>query len=246
MKIEGAVAFVTGSNRGIGRRIVDGLAERGVRKVYAAARNMASVQDLVAARAGVVVPVQLDVTRENEVETAAASCSDVELLINNAGVNFNCGLISARDMSAARAEMETNYFGTLMMCRAFAPILAANGGGAIVNVLSILAKVGMPAMGSLSASKAAGLRLTECVRAELARQGTAVIAFMPGAVETDMTRHMDKQVTKGSPEDAARTLLDGIEQRMEEVYFGPRPEYVNRMLRLDPKALEKEYAKMLP
>lgn len=244
MRLEGAVALVTGANRGIGKRIVGELARRGAARIYAAARNKDDVRVDDALRQR-VTPIALDVTNEEHVRRAVAHCSDITLLINNAGVNHNKGLIAANDLRAARAEMETNYFGTLSMCRSFAPVLRSNGGGAIVNVLSILAKIGLPAMGSLCASKAASLRMTECIRAELSRHGTRVIAFMPGAVDTDMTRGFHKE-PKGTPEDAAARLLDGVERDVEEVYFGERTEYVNRMLMSDPKELEREYAKLLP
>lgn len=245
MTLHNTIALVTGSNRGIGRRVVAELLSRGARKIYAGARDTSKVADLVESSDGRVQPIMLDITDATAVSAAAQRCSDLDLLINNAGVNHGAGVISAPDQRAARAEMETNYFGTMSMCRAFAPVLSRNGGGAIVNVLSVVAWIGLPAMGSLSASKAAALRLTECVRAELAAQGTHVMAFIPSAVDTDMTRGWDR-VKKESPEDAARALVDGIAARAEEVHFGARAHYVNHMLRTDPKKLEGEYALMLP
>jgi NAD(P)-dependent dehydrogenase (short-subunit alcohol dehydrogenase family) len=243
MRIKGTVAFVTGANRGIGRRVVDELRLRGARRIYAAARSPAALADTLVP--GQVEPVQLDITDAGAVERAARQCADVQLLINNAGVNRNCGFISAPDLSAARAEIETNYFGSLSMCRAFAPVLAGNGGGVIVNVLSILAKIGLPAMGSLCASKAAGLRMTECLRAELASRGIRVLAFLPAAVDTDMTRGFDR-VSKESPAGAARALCEGVERETPEIPFGARAEYVLRMLRDDPQGLMLEYSAMLP
>lgn len=239
MKIEGAVALVTGANRGIGLRIVEALRARGARRIYAAMRNPPSD----GATDG-VADVQVDITDADGVARIAAQCADVSLLINNAGVNSNQGLIAAHDLTGARAEMEVNYFGTLRMCRAFAPVLKRNGGGMIVNVLSITAKVGLPAMGSLCASKAAALRMTECVRAELAGQNTSVMAFLPAAVDTDMTR--GSRVTKESPQRAAQALCEAIETGAEEVPFGARAEYVTRMLQTDPERVVKEYAALLP
>lgn len=233
MKLEGAVALITGANRGIGLRIIAELQARGARRVYAGARKPA------------LGDIELDITDARSVARAAERCADVNLLVNNAGVNSNQGLIAAPDLAGARAEMEVNYFGTLAMCRAFAPVLKRNGAGMIVNVLSITAKIGLPAMGSLCASKAAALRMTECIRAELAAQGTSVMAFLPAAVDTDMTRGWDR-VVKESPQDAARALCDAIERGAEEVPFGARAEYVTRMLRTDPAQVIKEYAALLP
>jgi NAD(P)-dependent dehydrogenase (short-subunit alcohol dehydrogenase family) len=185
MKVAGAVALVTGANR---RSYVAALIERGAKKVYATARRADGVADLAKAHPGKVETLALDITDAASVAAAAKRCGDVTLLINNAGINRLSGLMAASDLAAARAEMETNYFGTLAMCRAFAPVLKGNGGGAIINMLSILSRVNLPLMGSLCASKAAGLSLTWGVRAELAKQGTQVVAVMPGAVDTDMSR----------------------------------------------------------
>ena len=160
MRIEGAVALVTGSNRGIGRAFVETLIARGAAKIYASAREPSRVADLVAAHPGRIVPLELDVTSADDIEAAAARCRDVSLLINNAGINNQAGFIAAKELAPARAEMETNYFGPMQTCRSFAPVLRANGGGAIVNILSILARVNLPMYGSLSASKAAALSLT--------------------------------------------------------------------------------------
>jgi len=147
--------------------------------------------------------------------------------------------------SGARAEIEVNYFGTAAMCRAFAPVLARNGGGMIANVLTITARVPMPAMGSYCASKAAALHLTDCIRAELAAQRTRVLAFLPSAVDTDMTREL-QGVPKESPQAAASALCTAIEADVDEVPFGARAEYVMRMLREDPARIRQEYASHLP
>jgi ABC-type oligopeptide transport system ATPase subunit/NAD(P)-dependent dehydrogenase (short-subunit alcohol dehydrogenase family) len=244
MKVRGCIALVTGANRGFGRALVQALLDAGSAKVYASARDPSSLQPLVAASAGRVVTLALDITRDDQIAAAVAACGDATLLFNNAGINRHQGAIAAPTLDDARAEMTSNYFGTLTMCRAFAPVLKANGGGAIVNVLSILARATIPAMGSLCASKAAALRMTEGVRAELAAQGTLVVALMTGAMDTDMER--DFQGPKSAPAEVAATLLAQIDQGREEVYHGPMPEWINGALKEDAKALEKELAKYLP
>jgi NAD(P)-dependent dehydrogenase (short-subunit alcohol dehydrogenase family) len=248
MQIRSSVALVTGANRGIGRSFVEALLERGAAKVYAGARHPEHVADLLERQGqrhgGTVVPIKLDITVPADIAAAAGQCGDVTLLVNNAGINLQAGLIAAKDLSAARAEMETNYFGPLSMCRAFAPILAGNGGGAIINMLSILARVNLPMYGSLCASKAAALSLSQGVRAELAKQGTLVVAVMPGAVDTEMERNFPPP--KLPPADAARAALDAVEQGLEEVYPGDMATGMNHGLAADPKAVEKDLAKYLP
>ena len=241
MDIDKATALVTGTSRGLGRELVQALLDAGVAKVYATARDAAAAQDLEAAHPGRVVAMALDITDAAQIAAAKARCTDVNLLINNAGINRGQGLLAAPSLDDARAEIETNYLGTLAMCRAFAPQLVE---GALVNVLSILAKVTLPAMGSLCASKAAGLRMTEGVRAELAAQGTLVVAVMTGAIDTDMSR--DFQGPKSSPADVARAVVAGLQRGDEEVYLGDMPAWINPALAQDPKAIERELAKFLP
>jgi NAD(P)-dependent dehydrogenase (short-subunit alcohol dehydrogenase family) len=242
MDLHQATALVTGANRGLGRELVQQLLAAGVPKVYAAARDTAALADLVAAHPGKLEALTLDITDAQQVEAVKAHCGDVTLLINNAGINRGQGLISARSLDHAQAEMATNYLGTLAMCRAFAPQLA--GGGAIVNVLSILAKVTLPAMGSLCASKAAALRLTEGVRAELAAQGTHVMAVMTGPVDTDMSR--DFQGPKSSAADVAKEVIEGLRRDDEEVHHGDMAAWINAVIGTDPKGIERELAKYLP
>jgi len=244
MQIRGSVALVTGANRGIGRAYVEALLARGARKIYVGARRPDGIADLVAVDKATVQAIALDITDAAAVASAAKACRDVTLLVNNAGINRASGLVAAADISAARAEMETNYFGTLAMCRTFAPVLKANGGGAIINMLSILSRVSLPLMGSLCASKAAGLSLTLGIRAELAGQGTAVIAVMPGAVDTDMSR--DFPPPKMPPREVAEAALSALEQGLEEVYPGAMAAGIAQGLAADPKAVEKQFAAYLP
>ena len=256
MDIHHTTALVTGANRGLGRELVRQLLESGARKVYATARDVAALQDLALAHPGRVEVVALDITRAEQIEAARVRCPDVNLLVNNAGINRGQGFIAAASMDDAHAEMTTNYLGTLAMCRAFAPQLGGvggavasssgggGGGGAIVNVLSILAKVTLPAMGSLCAAKAAGLRMTEGVRAELAARGTLVVGVMTGAVDTDMSR--DFQGPKSSPAEVAQAVLAALARGDEEVYVGDMPGWINAALAQDPKGIERELAKYLP
>ncbi len=244
MNIRDSIAFVSGTSRGIGRAYVTRLLERGAAKVYAAARDTTAIADLVADGGGRVVPVALDITDHATVAAAAEEASDTTLLINNAGYNNNSPLLGVGDLGPARQEMETNYFGTLAMCRAFAPVLKANGGGAMINMLSILSRVNLPMMGSLCASKAAELSLTQGVRAELAAQGTAVVAVMPGAVDTDMTAGVD--IPKMQPVEVVSAALDALEAGIEDVYPGDMATGVAQGLAAEPKAVEKEFAGYLP
>lgn len=244
MQIPYRVALVTGANRGIGREFVNALLARGIEKVYACARDKNKIADLVEAYPGRVEAIRLDITNFEHIALAAGHCHDIDLLINNAGVNRLQGLIAGDDLGAAREEMNTNYFGTLAMCRTFAPVLKNNGGGYIINMLSILAHINLPMMGSLCASKAAGLSMTQGVRAELAGQGTRVIAVMPGAVDTDMSR--DFPPPKMPPAEVAQSALDAIINGEEDIYPGAMAMEIIQALGADNKAMEKEFARLLP
>jgi NAD(P)-dependent dehydrogenase (short-subunit alcohol dehydrogenase family) len=207
-KAVGSVALVTGANRGIGRAFVAELAARGAKKIYAGVRNPADVRDEFDGLAAEVVP--LDVTDLAAVQTAATACPDVDLLVNNAGLFTNKRLVLTDDPDAARREMEVNYFGVLNMTRAFAPVLGANGGGYIANVLSVAGAFPAPFMGGYSPAKAAALFLSSITRSELADQGTEVIALIVGSVDTRMAAHVAGR--KEDPADIARAGLDALDR----------------------------------
>ena len=209
MHINDSVALVTGANRGLGRAWCEALLAAGARKVYAAARNGASVT-----LAG-VIPVELDVTDPAQVARAVQQCGDVTLLVNNAGVLRGGDLLSAPGLLAAREELDINLFGPLAMCTAFAPVLAGNGGGAILNVLSVLSWISLPGSASYSISKAAAWAMTNGLRLALHEQGTLVTALHVGFMDTDMTRGLD--VPKTAPSEVARLGLAAIEAGESEV-----------------------------
>ncbi|MEX0957736.1 MAG: SDR family oxidoreductase [Burkholderiales bacterium] len=244
MKVQGSIALVTGANRGIGREFVKALIAGGARKVYATARKPDRLKDLEQAHPGKIHVLTLDITKPAQVAAAASQAGDVTLLINNAGINRKKGLIASAVLDDAHDEMNTNYFGTLSMCRAFAPVLKKNGGGAIINMISLLARVSLPAYGSLCASKAALWSLTHSVRAELAKQGTFVMGVMPGACDTDMER--DFQGPKEPPENVVAAALKALEDGEEDIFPGGMAQGVTAGLAKDPKAVEKEFAKYLP
>jgi NAD(P)-dependent dehydrogenase (short-subunit alcohol dehydrogenase family) len=225
MKIAGSVALVTGANRGLGRAYARELVRRGAASVYGAARQPAQVTEPG------VTPVALDITDPGHVARVAAECGDVSLLVNNAGVMKASTFIGAPDLAAAQAEMETNYFGTLRMCRAFAPVLAANGGGAIVNMLSITSFFTNPFNASYGASKAAAWSLTNGIRLELHHQGTLVVAVHAGFIDTDMAALVD--APKISPEAVAAQVFDAVEAGRVEVLADERTRTVKASLSRD-------------
>jgi NAD(P)-dependent dehydrogenase (short-subunit alcohol dehydrogenase family) len=225
MKIDGSVALVTGANRGLGQVYTRELVRRGAAKVYGAARNPAAVTEPG------VTPIGLDITDPQQVTEVAAQCTDVSLLVNNAGVLTYGNFISAPDLAGARLEMETNYFGTLGMCRAFAPVLAANGGGAIVNMLSVSSFYSNPFDASYGASKAAGWSLTNGVRLELHHQGTLVVGVHASFIDTAMAALTT--APKDSPESVAQQVFDAVEAGQVEVLCDERTRTVKAELSRD-------------
>jgi NAD(P)-dependent dehydrogenase (short-subunit alcohol dehydrogenase family) len=242
MKIGGSTALVTGANRGLGRALVEALRQAGCAKIYAAARTVVNVTPERVAHGAAIEPVQLDITDGRQVAAAAARCHDVDLLINNAGVARFTPALGAPTMDDARTEMETNYFGTLAMCRAFAPVLKANGGGALVNVLSVVSFFNAPMQGSYSASKAAGWSLTKAARFELRAQGTLVIGVYAGYIDTDMTAGVT--APKSSPAAIAARVLQGIESGEEDVLTDERSRTVFAELRKDDRAFDATMQKV--
>ena len=220
MKIENAVALVTGANRGIGLAFARGLLARGARKVYAGARKPAAVTE------SGVHALRLDVTKPDDVAAAAALASDVTLVINNAGIAQPGGFLAADGEELARRIFETNFFAMLSMSKAFAPVLAANGGGALLNVLSVASWVNGGELAAYSASKSAAWSLTNALRNELAAQKTQVLGLHMAYVDTDLTRGFD--VPKSSAEDIVARALDGLEAGLDEVLADERTRLIKQ------------------
>ncbi|MFF4724302.1 SDR family oxidoreductase [Streptomyces mirabilis] len=204
--IEGSVVLVTGGSRGIGRALVQALYERGAAKVYATARDPRTVTHPDA------VPLALEVSDPASVAAAAERAQDVTVLINNAGASVNANFLDS-PVEDVRREFETNFFGPLLVTRAFVPIIERNGGGHILNVHSVLSWVGL--LGSYSASKAAFWSQTNSLRLDLKPRGIDVTGLHVGYVDTDMAAKVD--APKSSPESVAAQALDGVESGAFEV-----------------------------
>jgi NAD(P)-dependent dehydrogenase (short-subunit alcohol dehydrogenase family) len=206
VNVKGSTVVVTGGQRGLGKAIVQELLERGAAKVYATARSPKPSDDPR------VVSVALDVTDPASVAALAVTASDASIVVNNAGTLGAPKLLSA-DIEEIREVFETNYFGALRVAKAFAPVLAANGGGALVDIHSVLSWVG--GFGGYGDSKAAFWSATNSLRIELAPQGTLVTGVHLGYTDTDMVSEFD--VPKNSPQQVARDIVDGIEHGDAEV-----------------------------
>jgi NAD(P)-dependent dehydrogenase (short-subunit alcohol dehydrogenase family) len=236
MKIEGCVALVTGANRGLGKAYTEALLAAGAAKVYAGARDPSSV-----AGPG-LTPIKLDVTSASDVAAAAARCGDVSLLVNNAGILLMRPMLAEDAEAAMRREMEVNVYGTLAMVRAFAPILARNGGGAIVDVLSTVSWFVVPFQATYCASKHAALAVTDAARIELKAQGTQVVGVYAGYIDTEMAAQVAQ--AKTSPREVAERTLDGIRAGEDHVLVGARAREVWQAMRTDPGQMAQQMQRL--
>ncbi|MEU1599966.1 SDR family oxidoreductase [Streptomyces sp. NPDC005708] len=209
MDIKGSVALVTGANRGIGRAFARALIEHGASKVYAGVRDPAAVADRD------VTALRLDVTKPEEALEAATVADDVTIVINNAGIGGTGTSLWEGPFDGARQAMEVNYFGTWAVSRAFAPVLAHNGGGALVNMLSLASWVGRPRFPGYAAAKAAQWSLTDALRQALREQGTLVVGVHAGFVDTDLSAWVD--APKISAADVAEQTMQALAHDRSEV-----------------------------
>lgn len=222
MKVENATVLITGANRGIGLAFARAALARRARKVYAGARNPSSMT------LPGVVPIQLDVNAPSDVTSAAQQAGDVTLVINNAGIAQYGGLLADDAEASVRKQLETNVFGVLRVSRAFAPVLAANGGGALLNVASVASWVTMPSLAAYAVTKSATWSLSNGLRNELRGQGTQVLTLHMGFVDTDMTQGID--MPKSSPDDIVARALDALEAGADEALADEMTQHVKRGL----------------
>ncbi|MFF4685160.1 SDR family oxidoreductase [Streptomyces sp. NPDC004059] len=218
--IKDAVVLVTGGSRGLGKALVEGLYARGAAKVYATARDPRSVTHPDA------VPLALEVTDPASVEAAAAQAQDVTILINNAGVSLGARSFLDAPVDDVRREFEINFYGPLLVTRAFVPVIERNGGGHLLNVHSVLSWLGVA--GSYSATKAALWSQTNSLRLELRSRGIGVTGLHVGYIDTDMTSDID--APKSTPGDIAALALEGIEAGAYEVLADDRTRDVKAAL----------------
>jgi NAD(P)-dependent dehydrogenase (short-subunit alcohol dehydrogenase family) len=234
MKIQDCVALVTGSNRGLGLAYCEGLLRAGAAKVYAAARDPSKI----GIRDSRVVPIALDVTSVENVISAAHRCRDVCLLINNAGVLRSSPMLAMESEAAARQEMEIHYFAVLSMVQRFAPVLAKNGGGAIINVLSVGSWFASPFIATYCASKAAAEVLTDAIRMQLRSQRTQVAGVYAGYIDTDMSAHITQPKT--SPGQVVERSLAGVEAGLDRIFADDSAIYVDQKVRTDRAAFDAD------
>ncbi len=240
---EGKVALVSGGNRGIGKAIVVELLERGAKKVYAGARNPETLVVLKEKYGDRLVPLKLDVTDEATIAEAAKVASDVEILINNAGV-LKFDSILGKDAAVNLSDqLAVNVHGVINLTNAFVEGLKQKDAAAIAVVSSLAGLANMPVIGTYSVTKAAVHSVTQGYRAELAERNVLVAGVYPGAIDTDMTK--DMEMGKDTPENVAKTVVDGLAAGQEDIYPDVMSEQLGVGYGSSPKTIEKEFAKFI-
>ncbi len=226
MKLANSTVLITGANRGIGLAFARAALERGARKVYAAARNPDSIT------LPGVTPLHLDVNSPADIAAAALLASDTTIVINNAGIAVTGGVMAADAEALLRRHFETNVLGVLRVSQAFAPVLARNGGGALLNVASIASWISGSLLANYAVSKSALWSLSNGLRHELRAQGTQVLTLHMGFVDTDLTHGID--APKSTPENIVARALDGLEAGAQEVLADELTQQVKQGLSAEP------------
>ena len=234
--LENKVILITGTNRGIGRALVEVALRHNPKKIYATARKVSDLPDFGDSR---VVPVTLDITDAAQAQKVAEMAGDVQILINNAGA-LAFGSVLGDSVESLESDMRVNYFGTLNVARAFAPILLAQGGGAIASVSSIVGLASMAGIGGYCASKAALHSAIQAMRAELKSKNIAVFGIYPGPIDTDMAKEM--QMDKTSPITTAENIYAGFAAGTEEIFPDPMSTQMGGVYVQSPKELETAFA----
>lgn len=234
MDITASIPVVTGAGRGLGAHLVDALLDRGVDKVYALARDTSRVRSHER-----IVPVSFDLLDPESIAAAARRAADATLLINNASTAAFAGPLDATN-DMLEQEMDVNYRGTYTAIRAFVPVLEANGGGQIVNVLSLLALSSTPPMTGYSASKAATHSLTQALRPVLAPKGITVHGVYPGGIDTDMLAGIE--APKTAPDQVAAGILDALADDSEDIFPDPNSQAMAQIWWSDPKSFERAFS----
>jgi NAD(P)-dependent dehydrogenase (short-subunit alcohol dehydrogenase family) len=224
--VQGTTALVTGANRGIGKVIVETLLKHGAAKVYAAVRDVDSARPLADAHGSQVVPLELDLTRPDTIERAAATAADATLVINNAGILRTCEVLDPHAVEALQSELEVNVYGLLRMAQSFAPVLKANGGGAFVQLNSVVSMKCFPDFATYCASKAAAYSLTQALHFALQEQGTQVLSVHPGPIDTDMGREAGLEEMAAPPEQVGESLVSALKSGVLHAFPDPMAQQI--------------------
>lgn len=236
MDIRNKTVLITGANRGIGAALVRAFLKHGAGKIYAAARNPAALPDFADAR---VVPLTLDITKPSQVTAAAQQAGDIDILVNNAGIMNSAGIFTVSPADLA-VDMEVNYYGSVRMMQAFAPVLEKRGHGTIANVASVVSLASVPGIAGYSASKAALFSATQAARTELKPKNIAVVGIFPGPIDTDLAANL--ALEKTSPDHAAEEIVKGLIAGDEDIYPDPTAKQVSGLWGSNPKGLEQYFA----
>jgi len=239
----GKTAFVTGANRGIGRAITIALLENGAQKVYAGARNPETLSQLKSEYEGRLIPVEIDVTKDDTIRKAAEIADDVNILVNNAGVFATGGIFDANVLESLETNLNVNVWGVVRVANSFIKTLKAGGSGAIVNVASVAGLANMPMAGTYSVSKAAVHSITQGMRAELAGEQIAVFGVYPGPVDTEMAAGLPME--KATPEHVANQIIEALKNGTGDVFPDPMALQTQATYSKAPKEVEMQFGTFL-
>lgn len=240
ISIEGKVALVSGSNRGIGKAITIELLENGAKKVYAGARNLSTLDELKTIYGNKLIPIELDVTKDHTIANAAKIATDVEILVNNAGIFSPGNFLGGNLLESLQINLDVNVWGLVKLTNAFLDILRKNEPSAIVNLSSVAGLANMPMALTYSATKAAVHSIVQGLRGELKDANLLIAGVYPGPIDTEMTKELEME--KDSPENAARNIIQGIKDGVEDIFPDAMARQVGEGYFTSPKATEAEFS----